>query len=34
VTREWWWFVVQRVVVLVHLAVGDEGSEVFFGGGC
>ena len=27
-TREWWGFVVERVVVLVHLVIGDEGGEV------
>ena len=26
--REWWGFVVEGVVVLVHLVIGDEISEV------
>ena len=34
VTREWWWFVVEWIVVLVHLVIGDEGAEGRFGGGC
>jgi hypothetical protein len=28
VTCAWWGFVVERVVVLVHLVIGDEGGEV------
>ncbi len=27
-TREWRWIVVEWVVVLVHLVIGDEGGEV------
>jgi hypothetical protein len=26
--RQWWGFVVERVVVLVRLVIGDEGGEV------
>lgn len=28
VTPEWWWFVVEWGIVLVHLVIGDEGGKV------